>query len=529
VGVLDRGPRVGELLMSPSDANFSSSAPNQISLRDILIVVFKRRRFIGIFAISVVSLVVSTVLLLPRKFEVTAILHVNRSRAEVAMAPTDSSQLIVSGSEQDLNAEIEVLKSRTLTQEVAERVFPLEAELRRKTRVDRVFDFVWSLVSPASKSDVDELVLELQRDVQIRANTNSNAIWISYETGDPEWATHVVRTLTETYLERRTEAFQSSQAVSFFEEQMKEAEVRLAALEEKLEGFAEGSSITIVRGPQGTDSLGPQKALLMESLSRMENELGNAEVELQEQQQQLISLRSRLAEEPERIPTASRNNITAASEEIEVALSELRLRRDELLQDFREDSRYVRDIDQQILLAEERLDRANSAASGVNRTESNPAYTQLKSELMRVETDLEGTRARVDTLRNQVRVNRQELAALNASAFEFDALRRNALAAEEDYLLYRKKFEEARISSAMDQEKIINVTVAQPALMPLRPVRRGIVRKFMLALFVGVFGGFAIAFAIDQYVDRSFTTAEDIERRLGIPHLASIPDNSLME
>ncbi len=505
-----------------------SGAPNQISLRDILIVVFKRRRLIAIFAISVVFLVVSTVLLLPRKYEVTAILHVNRTRAEVAMAPTDSSQLIVSGSEQDLNAEIEVLKSRTLTQEVAEIVYPLESELRRENSVDRVLDFAWSLMSRNSESDVDELVVELQRDVQIRANTSSNAIWISYVTEDPEWATQVVKTLTARYLERRTEAFQSSQAVSFFEEQMKEAQVRLAALEEQLEGFAARSAITIVRGPQGTDSLGPQKALLMESLSRMENELGDAEVELQEQQQQMASLQSRLLEEPERIPTASRNNITAASEEIEVALAELRLHRDELLQDFKEDSRYVRDIEKQILLAEERLERANSAASGVNRTESNPVYLQLKSELMRVETEYEGTRARVDSLRNQVRVSRGDLAALNANAFEFDALRRNALAAEDDYLLYRKKFEEARISSAMDQEKIINVTVAQPALMPLRPVRRGVVRKFLLALFVGVFGGFAIAFALDQYIDRSFTTAEDIERRLGIPHLASIPDSSLM-
>ena len=467
--------------MSPPDAGSMSGAPNQISLRDILMVVFKRRRLIAIFAISVVSLVVATVLLLPRKYEVTAILHVTRSRAEVAMAPTDSSQLIVSGSEQDLNAEIEVLKSRTLTQEVAEIVFPLEAELRRETSADRVWDFVGSLMSTTSKSDIDELVVELQSDVQIRANTSSNAIWISYVTEDPEWATQVVSTLTDTYLERRTEAFQSSQAVSFFEDQMKEAETRLGALEEQLEVFAEGSSITIMRGPQGTDSLGPQKALLMESLSRMENELGDAEVELQEQQQQLISLRTRLADEPERIPTASRNNITAASEEIEVALAELRLRRDELLQDFKEDSRYVRDIEKQILLAEERLERANSAAAGVNRTESNPVYLQLKSELMRVETDLEGTRARVDLLRKQVRVNREELEALNANAFEFDALRRNALAAEEDYLLYRKKFEEARISSAMDQEKFINVTVAQPAQMPLRPVRRGVVRRFLLA------------------------------------------------
>ncbi len=55
---------------------------------------------------------------------------------------------------------------------------------------------------------------------------------------------------------------------------------------------------------------------------------------------------------------------------------------------------------------------------------------------------------------------------------DLEGLRRAAQAAEDDYLLYRKKHEEARISAAMDQERFINVSIAQPAQMPLRPVPR---------------------------------------------------------
>jgi uncharacterized protein involved in exopolysaccharide biosynthesis len=511
--------------MSRQGSGLVVRAPDQISLRDLLTIVFKRRLLIVIFAFSVVSLAVTTILLLPRTYEVTATLLVNRSRAEVQMAPTDSSQLIVSGSEQDLNAELEVLKSRSLFSEVAEIVDPLEADLRTETALGRVLEPMWSAIGMDPGSGIDALVIELQRDVEIHANSRSNALWIRYETKDPKWATLVVDTLINRYLERRTEAFQSPQAVSFFEQQMKDAEQRLTDLEGKIEGVAAGSSITIMRGPQGTDSLAAQKTLAMGRLAELESALEAAEVELQEQEQQATGVRVRLANEPERIPSASRSNITAASEEIEVALAELRLRRDELLQDFKADSRYVRDIENQIAMAEDRLARANEATAGVNRTESNPIYIQLKGELMRVESALEGTRARVNLLRSQVGVNRRQLETLNASAFEVDDLRRKAMAAEEDFLLYRKKYEEARISSAMDQQRIINVTVAQPAMMPLQPMRRGLVRKSLLAMFVGVFGGFAIAFALEQYIDRSFTTADDIERDLGIPHLASIPDS----
>lgn len=503
-------------------------APDQISLRDLLTIVFKRRLLIASFAISVVSLVVTTILLMPRTYEVTATLLVNRSRAEVQMAPTDSSQLIVSGSEQDLNAELEVLRSRTLFSEVAEMVEPLQDDLREESALGRILEPLWSAIGMNGGSSVDALVVELQRDVEIHANSRSNALWIRYETKEPKWATMVVDTLINRYLERRMEAFQSPQAVSFFEQQMKDAEQRLTDLERQIESVAAGSSITIMRGPQGTDSLATQKTLAMDRLGELESALEAAEVELQEQDQQAALLRTRLESEPERVPSASRSNITAASEEIEVALAELRLRRDELLQDFKADSRYVRDIDKQIEMAEDRLQRANEAAEGVNRTESNPIFIQLKGDLMRVETALEGTRARVDLLRDQVRANRRELGTLNSSAFELDSLRRKAMAAEEDFLLYRKKYEEARISSAMDQERIINVTVAQPAMMPLQPMRRGLVRKSLLAMFVGVFGGFAIAFALEQYIDRSLTTADDVERVLGIPHLASIPDGAHM-
>jgi uncharacterized protein involved in exopolysaccharide biosynthesis len=125
-------------------------------------------------------------------------------------------------------------------------------------------------------------------------------------------------------------------------------------------------------------------------------------------------------------------------------------------------------------------------------------------------------------------VNRKALDDLNAKAFQLDVLDRDARAAEENYLLYRKKHEEARISVAMDQEKFINVTVAQPAQIPLRPVPRQLAMKLLLSLLIGILGGVGIAFGLENYVGRSFTTGEDIERKLGIPHIASIPEGELV-
>ena len=107
-------------------------------------------------------------------------------------------------------------------------------------------------------------------------------------------------------------------------------------------------------------------------------------------------------------------------------------------------------------------------------------------------------------------------------------MRREAQAAEDNYLLYRKKHEEARISAAMDQEKFINVTIAQPAQIPLKPIPRGLLLKLFLSVFIGVLGGVGLAFGFENFLDRSFTTAEEIERKLGIPHIASIPEGEMV-
>jgi capsular polysaccharide biosynthesis protein len=80
----------------------------------------------------------------------------------------------------------------------------------------------------------------------------------------------------------------------------------------------------------------------------------------------------------------------------------------------------------------------------------------------------------------------------------------------------------------MDQEKFINVTIAQPAQLPLKPTPRGLKMRLLMALFVGILGGVGLSFGIEMYLDRSFTTGEDIERQLGIPHIASIPEGEMV-
>jgi uncharacterized protein involved in exopolysaccharide biosynthesis len=504
----------------------------QYSLRSVLTVIFKRWRTIVACTLSVLAVVIAYFLNAPEVYVAKASLLVNKNRAEVALAPVESLQLVTHVSEQDMNSEVEVLKSRELIEEVVE-ILRAEGEWLPQDEGSGRGEQQGSLGYPIRSApgerrlpEFDQMVLALSYQIQINLVKKSNVIEVRYPSTDPDWATRVVKTFTERYIERRADRGQAREAVAFFEGQMQQAEERLKGSEEVLEKYLTANQFTLSKGPQGSDSLSNQKTLVLSRLARLQDERSDAEARIQELTRKIENLETRMVEEPERLQSSAQMNQDAVTQIIKQQLTILELERDALLQDFRPDSRYVRDIETQIDLARERLAEVQAEIGQIDGTEFNPIHQGLKEELLRSEAELEGARARYYTLGRLVDEHKVELENLNQKAFELESLHREVQAAEEQYLLYRKKREEARISAAMDQERLINVSIVEPARRPLTPVGGDLKNPAIIALFAGLLGGLALAFGTDLYLNHSFTTGEEIERRLGIPHIASIPDRA---
>ena len=114
-----------------------------------------------------VSLVTLGTLILPRIYEVSASLLVNEARAEVPLAPTESQQLIINQvTEQDVNSEIEVLRSRTLVEGVL-RV--AERGRRRAAEAGLIGVCVGHLrdLLTGKREAVEELIIAVQENLEI--------------------------------------------------------------------------------------------------------------------------------------------------------------------------------------------------------------------------------------------------------------------------------------------------------------------------------------------------------------------------
>ena len=100
---------------------------------------------------------------------------------------------------------------------------------------------------------------------------------------------------------------------------------------------------------------------------------------------------------------------------------------------------------------------------------------------------------------------------------------RTQKADEAKFLLYTKKREEARISDALDRTRILNVSIAQGAVIPTLPTR-SIWIFGLVACLLGSAVSLGVVFAID-YADQSFRTPTEVMSELRIPVLAAVPSH----
>jgi len=113
---------------------------------------------------------------------------------------------------------------------------------------------------------------------------------------------------------------------------------------------------------------------------------------------------------------------------------------------------------------------------------------------------------------------------LGDNAVQQDQLARNLKAAEEKYLLYINKREEARIADALDQGGILNVTIAEQPRVPVLRARSEWSFGLLGILFAGPIS-LGLVFAAD-YLDPAFRTPEEVVAYLETPVLASLPSKN---
>ena len=135
---------------------------------------------------------------------------------------------------------------------------------------------------------------------------------------------------------------------------------------------------------------------------------------------------------------------------------------------------------------------------------------------------LAAVEAKTETLRAQVRAAQEKVKQFSEIGPQISELERRKEVGETNYKYFESSLEKARIDEALDSSKIPNINKVQKPSPPAKVVDK--LRKMVMGIAAsGLALGILIAMLIDLVIDKTVKASGELENRLRMPVMRSIP------
>ncbi|MBS1852379.1 MAG: hypothetical protein JST79_15845 [Acidobacteria bacterium] len=484
------------------------SRPAQLpepTLRALLAVLFRQGRLFRVCFVLIFAAIGLYGLLAP-SYEAHMKILLQKNRVDPMLTPTPTPLPAFARqeiTEEEVNSETEILDNEDILRAVVQ-----EASLDGPPNwLPRFRE------GPDGERRLARAVRRLKRDLQITPLRKTNLILVRYAAADPQQAARVLRALAAAYLKFHRQNGRPSGEAAFFEEQLEIARQDLERAQTRWLSYTREQDVV---------SAAQERDLAVQQLSEREADTQRTRVALAETAQRISTLENRLRALPERTTSEIRNlDNPELMGKMKAHLLELELKRTELLTKFTPTYRLVQETEQEIAQTKAAIAQEEQTPLRDETTQPDANYAWAKSELLKSQVEFATLAAHAKAADTALAGGRRNALALNEQVLRQQDLWRDFKTAEDRYVLYATKREEARIGDALDQGGILNVTLADPPVVPALPLHSAWFYGFLgLVAAGGVSTG--LVFAAD-YLDPAFRTPEEILAYLGTPVLASLP------
>jgi len=411
-------------------------------------------------------------------------------------------------SDEELDSEIELIRSQDLMERLV-----LQFNLQ-KTK-----PHFWTAQleqwRPTTEPErIAKAVARLKSDLVVEQVKKSSFIAISYTSPDPELSAQLLNALAEYYLAKHTIVHRPTGEFQFFQEQAERYRERLASAEKTLTDFN--------RDPEAVAAeIGRNMAL--QKVSDLEYSLRQTRATIAATMERITALQAQLASTAPRLSTQIKKaDNTSLLSQLKGTLLNLEIQRTELLTKYEPTYVAVQQVETQIAQTRAAIEHETEAPAQENTTDQNPTYQWIASELAKAKADLPTLIANADATERAMTVYRGKIGTLDQKGRVQQDLNRTVKTEEENYLLYLKKQEEARISDQLDSSRISNVVIVDAANIPALPSSSHMLIA-LLGIPLGLLVGIGAAFVFDAF-DPAFRDADEVWDVLKLPVLASLPE-----
>jgi uncharacterized protein involved in exopolysaccharide biosynthesis len=456
----------------------------QFSARDMLAMIFRRKRVIITIFLVTLAMGVSASLKTTSEYQAVAKVLLRRSDGS-SFQKTRSPYL---GLEEEMNTEIEILRSDPVLQRA---IAEIEREIATSTDEEKALLFPpeepgakWQKPSPKW----------INKSLQAEPIEKSNVITIRFRHTNAATARMLADAVASSYVAERISVRRSPQLESFFQERTQEIGDKLLDLRSEL------GEVQVEAGIYDQEW---QQRLNLGTLDELRTELVRTRVNRETEEAKINAVRRRVASGPEVLAPILEFEDNRAFQELRTKLIDKKAALAELRGKYLPDHPKVKQAESLVAQLEEELRR------------------EVETQVQMRESELETIRAHEQALQNAVQDMIEEVNRIPKYSPMIRQLEREITNTTELYDQVAAKMADTQISETEDQ-RMVNAKVLSPATVSLSFVQQ---RKSLFSLFAALLGlslGLALAFLLEG-LDHSFKSPEDVEIHLGVPLLGSIP------
>ncbi len=396
----------------------------------------------------------------------------------------------------------EIIQSRTLAEDVVNRLqlwthpeFDPTREAPSRARLNlKLADWLpW--LAKDEEPPTEEAVRKATVDafmgrLGVEPVRNSQIIDVTFEANDPKLSAEVANTVANAYIEAGLEARLSmvQKATSWLTDRLDGLRTKVEESEKALQAYREQQGLVDMAGD--SDLASAQLQSISERLVSARAKVG----ELESMYAQARNLQSQGATSLSSLQSPLVVQMKTAEAEAERKIAEL--------------SQRYGPKHPKMIAAQSDLQAARQKLRG-----------ELGNVVAGVNKELAAARATAAQLQREYDQLKGQVQDVNRKGFRLQALEREVAANRQLYDTFLTRFKETNVAGDMDST---NARVVDPAVVPTVPVKPRKALMVSIAIVLALFAGIGLAFLL-EHLDNTLKSGEELEDRLGLPMLGSLP------
>ncbi len=489
-----------------------------LTVRDVYSAASRHKRKAIVFFLATVTLTVVATVLMPEVYRSEGKLFVRFGRENATLDPTATlgQKPVVATApshESEINTIVEIINSRVLAENVVDALGAPAILGQSDVAASHPATEASAEKSVAELDDRDRAVTRVVKGLSVSPVRNANVVQISYDSHSPELSEAVVTRIIDACLNRHAVLNRTPGSHEFLAKETENLRAKLSRAEEKQRDL---------RNETGLVSPEDQRNILVRRCSRLEDELLAGLANLASSKAGVKAVEECLSGLSEtKVVGRTAGIANEGTDAMRQQLYTLRLEEQRLRAKYTDESFKIKEIREQIAMAQTILDKEEPARTHVTLGPDR-AFEAGQLALLDQKPQLSSLQANVDLLRDQLADVRRELKTLNNDSVRLADMQREIELLDAQYRKYTINLDQSRIDRALEDQKLSSISIMQPATYQRKPIRPRKALNLALGVLAGAIGSIFLVFLL-EYLRRSSETHEITEGELELSKLMSIP------